>query len=291
MHDQENIPCTVENFYCQLNQLRTCFAFLVHSTSTFLCNPVSMDSLDWFNISFVRVQRYWEKSFLISYLWRNHYFCGMDFIEEQRLQAATIIRCVLSSITQSSKNLIVPYAVGGQLNLMPISQNIGPITTGDCKEKTKSIPSGQILNMAFHKLQIPIQSIQTTMVSCFHHLQSPDIHILPIIFRWCLLFVIFYFTGTRPKSHRRCHCLRVIWHHLFILMLSCWNKHYHLQALLSWKSSRTIEEVSWATLSLRLIKRSAAKMRYTHHTTDYGKIHRLVMDSYRLTTSHCAQRT
>ncbi len=43
------------NFYCQLNQFSTCFAFLFHSTSTFQCNPSSMDSLDWFNNFFVRV--------------------------------------------------------------------------------------------------------------------------------------------------------------------------------------------------------------------------------------------
>ncbi len=33
-------------YYCQLHQFSTCFAFLVHSTSTFLCNPSSMDSPD-----------------------------------------------------------------------------------------------------------------------------------------------------------------------------------------------------------------------------------------------------
>ncbi len=37
-------------FYCQLNQFSSCFAFLVHSTSTFLCNPMSKESPDWFNI-------------------------------------------------------------------------------------------------------------------------------------------------------------------------------------------------------------------------------------------------
>ena len=44
-HDQESIPCFVEDFYGLLNQFKTCFAFLVHSKSTFQCNPSSMDSL------------------------------------------------------------------------------------------------------------------------------------------------------------------------------------------------------------------------------------------------------
>ena len=39
MNDLENIPYCVEDFYGQLNQFNTCFAFLVHLTSTFHCNP------------------------------------------------------------------------------------------------------------------------------------------------------------------------------------------------------------------------------------------------------------
>ncbi len=44
MHDLESIPSSVEDFFGQLNQFNTCFAFLVHSTSTFHCNPSSLDS-------------------------------------------------------------------------------------------------------------------------------------------------------------------------------------------------------------------------------------------------------
>ncbi len=53
--DLEHIPSYVEDYYFQLNQLNTCFAFLVHSTSTFLCSTVSFDSPDWFNDFLFRV--------------------------------------------------------------------------------------------------------------------------------------------------------------------------------------------------------------------------------------------
>ena len=54
-HDLENLPCYVEDFYCQLIQLGTCFAFLIHSTSTLLCSTTSMGTPDRFNNFFVRV--------------------------------------------------------------------------------------------------------------------------------------------------------------------------------------------------------------------------------------------
>ena len=46
MYDLENLLCFMGDFYGQLNKLGTCFSFLVHSTSTFLCSTMSMDSPD-----------------------------------------------------------------------------------------------------------------------------------------------------------------------------------------------------------------------------------------------------
>ncbi len=54
-HGLENLSCCMGDFYRQLNQLGTCFVFLIHSTSSFLCITASMDSPDWFNNFFVRV--------------------------------------------------------------------------------------------------------------------------------------------------------------------------------------------------------------------------------------------
>ncbi len=46
MHELENLLCIMGDFYGQLNKLGTCFAFLAHSISTFLCSTMSMDSPD-----------------------------------------------------------------------------------------------------------------------------------------------------------------------------------------------------------------------------------------------------
>ncbi len=45
--------------YLQLNQFSTSFAFLVHSTSTFQCNHVSMNSAHWFNKFFCQSASFW----------------------------------------------------------------------------------------------------------------------------------------------------------------------------------------------------------------------------------------
>ncbi len=69
MHDLENLLCFVGDFYGQLNKLSTCFAFLLHSTSTLPCSTVSMDSPDWFNNCFVRVHEFFIS--VTTLLW-NH---------------------------------------------------------------------------------------------------------------------------------------------------------------------------------------------------------------------------
>ena len=48
-HDLENLPCCMGDLCYQLNQLGTCFAFLIHLTGTFLRSISSMDSPDWIN--------------------------------------------------------------------------------------------------------------------------------------------------------------------------------------------------------------------------------------------------
>ena len=46
MHNMVNALCSVGDPYCQLNQVITCFAFLVHSASNLQCSIMSMCSPD-----------------------------------------------------------------------------------------------------------------------------------------------------------------------------------------------------------------------------------------------------
>ena len=58
----ENFGCIIQDFFPyiptrSLSHVLTECAFLIHSTSAFLCSTVSMDSPAWFNNFFVRVQK------------------------------------------------------------------------------------------------------------------------------------------------------------------------------------------------------------------------------------------
>ncbi len=68
-HDLENIPCHRGESYCQLNQSSTCFAVLIHSTSTLLCSTVSMELPGWFNFFFIQSANSQNVSFSRSEYW------------------------------------------------------------------------------------------------------------------------------------------------------------------------------------------------------------------------------